>query len=82
VPPAFREHLFDRFTRSLDASQHGQGSGLGLYIVRGLAEANGAMVWYEPNAPTGSAFCVRLDRVIDEAPETRDTEHTVPAAPA
>ncbi len=36
------------------------GPGLGLSIARTLARAHGGDAWYEPNAPTGSRFLVRL----------------------
>jgi signal transduction histidine kinase len=63
VEPPFQTHLFERFTRGSDAGARAQGTGLGLYIVHGLAEANDGTFWYEPNSPTGSVFVVRLRRL-------------------
>jgi PAS domain S-box-containing protein len=62
VPEELREHLFERFTRGSDSRTRAHGTGLGLYIVRGLAEANSGQVWHEPGCPRGSAFTLRLAR--------------------
>ena len=53
-----RAHLFARFARGDD--RRGGGSGLGLYIVRRVAEESGGTVRYEPNVPQGSIFTLRL----------------------
>jgi PAS domain S-box-containing protein len=61
VPPEFVPRLFGRFTRAdTAATKAHKGSGLGLSIVRGLANANGGQVRYEPNDPHGSCFVVAL----------------------
>jgi PAS domain S-box-containing protein len=61
VPPEFLPRLFGRFARAdTPATKTHKGSGLGLSIVRGLAEANGGHVRYEPNVPNGSCFVVEL----------------------
>ena len=63
VPPAFVPQLFDRFTQaSRGDSRRATGSGLGLSIVRGLAEACDATVRYQPNEPRGACFVVRMPR--------------------
>jgi signal transduction histidine kinase len=56
-----RAHLFGRFARGDD--RRGGGSGLGLYIVRRVAEESGGSVSYEPNDPQGSIFTLRLPAV-------------------
>jgi PAS domain S-box-containing protein len=61
VPPEFLTRLFGRFARADTAATRAHtGTGLGLSIVRGLAEANGGHVRYEPNVPSGSCFVVEL----------------------
>src|SRR5450631_67683 len=61
VPPEFLPRLFGRFARAdTSATKAHKGSGLGLSIVRGLAEVNGGHVRYEPNVPNGSCFVVEL----------------------
>lgn len=52
IPPDRVAGLFDRFAH---------GGGLGLFIVRHLAEANGGAVWYESNEP-GARVHVRVPR--------------------
>jgi signal transduction histidine kinase len=66
VPPEFVPHLFERFSRASDAVSSGvRGTGLGLAIVRGLARAHGGDAWYEPKAPHGCCFAVRLPAAPD-----------------
>ena len=61
VPPEFVARLFGKFTRAdSPATKAQKGSGLGLSIVRGLAEANGGQTRYEPNVPQGSRFVLEL----------------------
>jgi signal transduction histidine kinase len=58
VPEAYRERIFDPFVRLENSRNVGQG--LGLHVVKLLAEAHGGRVWVE-STPTGSArFCVLL----------------------
>jgi signal transduction histidine kinase len=61
VSDKMRAHLFNRFARGDDRG--GGGSGLGLYIVRRVAEESGGTVAYEPNQPQGSIFTLRLPAV-------------------
>jgi two-component system sensor histidine kinase KdpD len=62
VSEKVRSHLFARFARGDD--RRGGGSGLGLYIVRRVAEESGGTVGYEPNVPKGSIFTLRLPAVV------------------
>lgn len=60
VPESFIPHLFERFRRDPQAEKTTEGSGLGLWIVRSLAQANGGDAWYEPHSDEGACFCLRL----------------------
>lgn len=61
VPSEFEPMLFEAFSRA-PAARAISGSGLGLSIVRGLVEAQGGTVSYQPRTPTGSRFSARLPR--------------------
>ncbi|MDN3351499.1 PAS domain-containing sensor histidine kinase [Actinomadura sp. DC4] len=60
VPAEFVPRLFERFTRDDGVKEHTEGSGLGLWIVRRLAQANGGEVYYEPGDRGGACFCLGL----------------------
>jgi len=59
VPDELRPHLFEPFSRALDA-QGREGSGLGLAIARSLVEAFGGSLSYEQPGDTGARFVVQL----------------------
>jgi PAS domain S-box-containing protein len=60
VPEEFRTRLFERLTRAERDAASVRGTGLGLYIVRGLAHANQGDVRHEPNPDGGSRFVVTM----------------------
>ena len=61
VPESMGERVFDRFARAAgDAAPSGGGSGLGLSIVRAVAEAHGGRVALEPAPGGGARFVVTV----------------------
>ncbi|HWS31633.1 MAG TPA: PAS domain S-box protein [Actinoplanes sp.] len=64
IPEELRPHLFDRYTRNPDTSMTIKGTGLGLYIVRGLAEANQGTAGFRPGDTAGSTFTVTLPTAL------------------
>lgn len=59
IPDADAWRIFDRFSR-VDSTAHRPGLGLGLSIVRGLADASGGSAWYEVPHDGGACFVVRV----------------------
>ncbi|WP_433306186.1 ATP-binding protein [Actinoplanes sp. CA-030573] len=61
VPPSFVPHLFERFTRADSGVALAKpGTGIGLYLVRQLADASGIGIAYQPHQPHGSTFVLTL----------------------
>ncbi|MET0422435.1 MAG: ATP-binding protein, partial [Actinoplanes sp.] len=60
VPEEFRPRLFERLARAERDAATVRGTGLGLYIVRGLAHANQGDVFHHPNPAGGSVFTLEL----------------------
>jgi two-component system sensor histidine kinase KdpD len=58
VPESERERIFAPFQRASGAGA--AGAGLGLAIARGLADAQGGSLAYEPREGGGSVFTLRL----------------------
>jgi signal transduction histidine kinase len=57
IAPEDLAHIFDRYWRPKEAE--GEGTGLGLYIARGIVEAHGGRVWAE-SSPQGATFLFTL----------------------
>lgn len=47
-------HVFDRYWQAAHKRRHG--SGLGLYIAKGIVEAHGGRIWVEPPSAGGACF--------------------------
>ena len=61
IPEEARERIFDRYTQLSSTLMEDQGGmGLGLFIVRRIAELHGGSVVCESEPDIGSEFVVRL----------------------
>jgi two-component system sensor histidine kinase KdpD len=86
VPVAALPRLFDRFYRvpRRQGSREGAGSGVGLAVVRGLAEAMGGYADARPSRLGGLAVAVRLpiESGAEPAPDAPEPAAPAPDAPA
>lgn len=57
IDPAYRERLFRVFER---LSSHGEGTGIGLAIIRHIAESCGGRAWLEAAPEGGCRLCFEL----------------------
>jgi two-component system phosphate regulon sensor histidine kinase PhoR len=83
IPAAEARRVFDRFYRVRRAGQQIRGSGIGLSLVKHIAEAHGGRAWVE-NAGTGGAivsFAVARTRRTEASVETPDFQARESALP-
>jgi signal transduction histidine kinase len=63
IPPPDRARIFERFDRGSAAAPRSEGAGLGLAIVRAIAQAHGGEVTLDSVPGRGSTFAVVLPAV-------------------
>jgi signal transduction histidine kinase len=55
IDPDIEPKLFTKF-----ATKSESGTGLGLYIAKGIVEAHGGKIWAENNQERGATFCLYI----------------------
>jgi two-component system sensor histidine kinase KdpD len=75
-----RERIFDQFYRLRAEGQGPVGTGMGLAIVKGIAEAHGGRIWVEGTPGGGATFVLRLP-VSPESMLPDDGEPAAAVAP-
>jgi two-component system sensor histidine kinase KdpD len=65
VPPAERERIFEKFYRARERATRAPGTGIGLAVARGLAQAHGGELRYAPRPDGGSVFSLSLPLETD-----------------
>lgn len=68
VPPEHRERIFDRFERVVGRGERRSGFGVGLWLVRRLAEMMGGRIAVGDTAGGGAMFTVTLPRHVKGNP--------------
>lgn len=61
IPKSAQDKVFSKFYRAQNVTrQETSGTGLGLYLVKGLVETLGGKIWFESIEKQGTTFYVRL----------------------
>jgi PAS domain S-box-containing protein len=63
ISPTVRPHIFERFWQADETARKGRG--LGLYITKGLVEAQGGAIWVDSPGATGTTFSFTLPLAPD-----------------
>ncbi len=58
ITPIDQQRIFERFARAANSRRRSEGAGLGLSIVKAIAEAHGGQVYVNSQLGTGSTFAV------------------------
>jgi chemotaxis family two-component system sensor kinase Cph1 len=65
IPAHMMVNVFDRYWQARSGDQ--QGTGLGLFIAKGIVEAHGGRIWAEARAEPGATFTFTLP-MVERAP--------------
>jgi two-component system sensor histidine kinase KdpD len=79
IDPADLPHLFERFYRGAAAKTRASGTGMGLWIARGLLAAERGHVWVE-NRPDGAEFTIAIPALPTNASKALSTSDDTSAA--
>jgi two-component system sensor histidine kinase KdpD len=67
IAPADLPHLFERFYRGMAAKKRTSGTGMGLWIVRGLLAVERGRVWVDNGPEGGARFTIVVPVAVKEA---------------
>lgn len=81
IPGDLLPQIFEPFKRGADASDFRRSVGLGLFIVRSIAEAHGGRVEVSSSAEAGTTFRVSLPMRVEAATLDLSSGRTPPALP-
>lgn len=73
IPSSDLNHIFDKFYRG-SQSQYSEGTGMGLAIAKGIAQAHGGNIWVETEVGKGTCFHFSLLVDKQELVETISTK--------
>jgi two-component system sensor histidine kinase KdpD len=62
VPPEDRQRIFNRFYRGTNSGHREAGTGIGLAVVKRVAEAHQGRTWVESDEQTGTQFSIALPK--------------------
>ncbi|WP_437735485.1 sensor histidine kinase [Sorangium sp. So ce1335] len=80
IPAEHAARIFERFWK--DDAPGKKGTGLGLYIAKGIVDAHGGRIWVESQAGQGARFCFTLPLVEPAGREAAAAEAGAPLHPA
>jgi two-component system sensor histidine kinase KdpD len=70
IRPADLPHVFDRFYRGTATKSRASGTGMGLWIARGLLAAEEGQVWAENCPDGGAAFTIHVPALVKQPAPT------------
>ncbi|KKT29119.1 MAG: hypothetical protein UW16_C0035G0008 [Microgenomates group bacterium GW2011_GWC1_44_10] len=60
IPESQKSRIFEKFFRADNVAENVPGSGLGLYLTKGIVEGYGGKIWFDSKEGTGTTFFVKL----------------------
>jgi signal transduction histidine kinase len=76
ITPADQERIFERFARAAGSRRRSEGAGLGLSIVRAIAQAHGGNIFLKSKLGIGSTFTIVLPlEPLQEAASDESNSH-------
>lgn len=75
IPAADQERIFDRYFRSSMPENKAPGTGIGLSVVKRIAQAHGGHVWVSSDKNRGTTFFASLPAAPKEVPADESRSH-------